>query len=148
MNSNDFVMCIGKASDSEEVQRAFATMGFAQNLEMPSDDIDARAEAPGLGLSLIFKQEGPQSSRLVVTAVKFLSNKEEGFSSFPGELPSGLSFSDVRADALAKLGEPLEPMPEFRRDIWRWNHLQLATRYTKAAPGHISVVTIELPFEE
>jgi hypothetical protein len=57
------------------------------------------------------------------------------------------SFSNTRTEALKKLGEPRDAMPELRRDIWQWNDLQLATKCAKAAPGQLAVITVEVPFD-
>jgi hypothetical protein len=147
MDSSDYVACIRKAADAPEAQRALAAVGFTEKLTMPEDDIDARVDAPEHGLSLIFKPESEISGGLIVTAVKFYSDREDGFTAFQGALPSGLSFSDTRTEVLKKLGEPRDAMPELRRDIWQWNDLQLAIKYAKAAPGQLAVITVEVPFD-
>src|SRR5580765_689931 len=145
MNIQEVIDCIGQTDESLEVQRLFATLGFAKKLKMPKDDIDVRAEFPKLGLSLIFKPESPKSSRLIMSAAKFVSSAEKGNVSFQGDLPSQLTFSDLQADARAKLGPPIDGDPDLRLDIWSFGRLRLAIKYAKAAPSPIAVITVQLP---
>ena len=82
MDYSAFVPCIGKQEDAPEVQALLSTVGVTKKLKMPKDDIDVRDELPDLGLSLIFKPEDPKSSRLFLTAVKFMSGAEHGYASY------------------------------------------------------------------
>ena len=148
MDSSDFISCIGKAEDAPEVQSLLAFVGATKKLKMPKDDIDVRHVLHGLGLSLVFKPEGPRSSRLIFNAVQFLSAAEEGFTTFAGALPAHLEFSDAQAQAHAKLGSPLISKPKLRRDIWQLGELRLAVKYAKDAPHHIALVTVHVPLED
>ena len=145
MNSQEVIDCIGKSEESSEVQRLFAALKFTKKLKMPKDDIDVRAEFPKLGLSLIFKPESPKSSRLIMSAAKFVSSAEKGNTSFQGDLPGQLAFSDIQADAREKLGPPVDGDPDLRLDIWSFGKLRLAIKYAKAAPSPIAVITVQLP---
>jgi hypothetical protein len=148
MDSSDFVACIGKPEDAPEVKRMLAAVGVASKLKKPKDDIEARADLPKLGLSLIFKPEGPKSSRLIFNAVQFISDVESGYVSFSGALPAQLVFADGQAEARAKLGEPLVSKPALRRDIWKLQDLRLAIKYSKDTPQRIAVITVHQPLPE
>jgi hypothetical protein len=147
MDYSALVSCIGKHEDDPEVQARLSALGVTNKLKMPADDIDVRHVLQGVGLCLIFKPEGPKSSRLIFYAVQFVSSVEEGYSTFAGTLPAGLQFSDGQADAQLKLGTPLTSKPKLRRDIWRLDDLQLALKYSKNPPHQIAVVTVQLPLE-
>lgn len=147
MDSASLIACIGKPEDAPEVQKLLAAIGFTKALKMPRDDIDVRATAPNLGLSLIFRPEGPKSSRLILSAVKFNSDTEKGNKRFAGALPANLQFSDLKANARAKLGKPEDEDEDLRLDIWSLGQLRLAIKYAKDAPNPIGVVTVQLPPE-
>jgi hypothetical protein len=147
MDSKEFIACIGKPEDAPEVQRVLAGIGFTKKLKMPKDDIDARVTMPQMGLSLVFKPEGPKSSRLVLNAAQFISDTEKGNMSFPGALPAKLVFSDGQVEARVKLGKPFDTKPALRRDIWKLENLNLAIKYSKDAPHKIAVVTVEIPLK-
>lgn len=145
MDSSEFIACIGKHEDDPAVQRILAAVGFTKKLRMPKDDIDVRASLPKLGLSLIFEPEGPKSSRLLLSAVKFISSFEKGNTTFAGALPANLLFSDLRPQAHAKLGPPQDGDLDLRLDIWNLGDLKLAIKYAKDAPQPVGVVTVQLP---
>lgn len=146
-NLDEYVSCIGKAEDAPEVQKLLASLGIFTKLKMPQDDIDVRHRLPELGISLIFKPEGPQSSRLICNAVQFISDTEHGYTTFAGDLPAQLQFSDGPVEVHVKLGAPHIAKPKLRLDIWQLQGLRLAINYTKDQPHHISVLTIQLPRE-
>ena len=143
MDHNILVSCIGKPEDDPDVQKVLKGLGVTKKLKMPQDDIDARHSLHEQGLCLIFKPESPKSSRLILTAVQFVSSCEEGYSTFAGALPRGLQFSDGPAEANAKLGTPFFSKPKLRREIWDHGQLQLAVNYSRAEPQQIAVVTVE-----
>jgi len=145
MDSQDFVACIGKPEDAPEVQRMLAAVGVTTKLKMPKDDIEARLSLTKQGLTLIFKPEGPKSSRLIFNAVMFVSDAEEGYSTYAGVLPDGLLFSDTARGAHAKLGTPSISKPKLRRDIWERAGMRLSINYAKAEPQRVAVVTVHLP---
>ena len=145
MDQTTIVSCIGKAEDAPDVQQVLAALGATKKLKMPPDDIDVRHSLHDQGLCLVFKPEGPKSSRLILNAVQFVSSCEEGYSTFAGALPGGLSFSDGPPQANAKLGEPFFSKPKLRREIWNYGVLQLAVNYSRQEPQRIAVVTVELP---
>jgi len=145
MNSSEFIASVGKLEDAPEVQRLLAAIGFTKKLKMPKDDIDVRASVPKLGLSLVFEPKAPKSSRLIMSAVKFISAAEKGNTSFSGELPAKLLFSDLKEQARAKLGPPVDGDPDLRLDIWDMGELRLAVKYAKDAPHPVGTITVQLP---
>ena len=145
MDSSEFIACIGRLEEDPQVQRILAAIGVTKKLKMPRDDIDVRASVPKLGLSMIFEPEGPKSSRLMLSAVQFISDTEKGYRGFAGELPAKLLFSDLKAQARAKLGQPQEDDEDLRLDIWRFGELRLAISYARNAPHPVGVVTVQLP---
>src|SRR5689334_8373907 len=117
MDGQFFISTIGKALESAEVQNMLAQVGVTEQLRIPKGDIEARADLPQHGLSLIFKPEGPKSSRLLFNAVQFFSEAEAGNTRFPGSLPGGLSFDDGAPQVHAKLGAPVLSKPNLRKDF-------------------------------
>jgi hypothetical protein len=148
MDSNEFIECIGKPEDAPEVQSMLSTVGVTKKMKIPRDDIEARADLPAHGLSLIFKPEDARSSRVTFNAVQFISDAEKGYTSFSGALPRGLLFSDTQAEARKKLGKPHESKPALRRDIWKFEQLRLAIKYAKEAPHTVAVVTVHQPLKD
>jgi len=148
MDFNDFVSCVGKGEDTPEVQRLLSALGITKKLKMPNDDIDVRHQLPERGLSLIFKPENPKSSRLILTAVQFMSDAEQGWASYGGGLPGKVLLSDGHAETHSKLGPPKIEKPKLRLDIWQLQNLRLAINYTKAEPQRVAVVTLQLPPKE
>jgi hypothetical protein len=148
MDFNDFVSCVGKGEDAPEVQRLLSSLGITKKLKMPNDDIDVRHRLPERGLSLIFKPENPKSSRLILTAVQFMSDAEQGWASYDGALPGKILLSDGHAQTHAKLGPPKIEKPKLRLDIWQLQNLRLAINYTKDEPQRVAVITLQLPPKE
>ncbi len=147
MDSADLVACVGKPLESAEVQSLLARLGVTQQIRIPKDDNEARVSLHSQGLSLIFKAEGSKSSRLKLDTVQFISSEEEGFTSFSGPLPGGLSFSDVQADAQRKLGESIHSDDEMRLEIWSYGALELSIDYGKDAPHRASTIGVSPPYE-
>lgn len=144
MNSNEFIACIGKAEESPEVQEMLAAVGVTKKLKMPKDDIEARADLPKQGLSLIFEPEGHKSSRLIFTGVQFFSDAEQGFITYPGVLPGNVLFTDSQVEVHAKLGKPLEVNKAMRIDGWKFDGLLLTVEYTKK-DHRIAMIAVEIP---
>jgi hypothetical protein len=143
MDSDDFIAQLGKADDSPDVQRILAAVGVTKKLKMPKDDIEARADLPKLGLSLIFKPEGPKSSVLIFQAVQFFSDDEKGYVSFRGALPKQLLLTDKQAEVRAKLGKPTESKTVLRLDRWKTPDRILTVEYAKESK-RISAITVHI----
>lgn len=148
MNGKEFVACIGKPEDAPEVQAMLVTVGVTKKLRMPKDDIEARADLPDQGLSLIFKPEGPKSSRLIFSAVQFFSGAGRHYKRFAGLLPADLQFSSTQAEARGKLGKPFKALPKLGRDIWKLQGLLLAISYTDEAPHLVAELTVYMPSKD
>jgi hypothetical protein len=144
MDSNDFIAHLGKAYDAPEVQRLLAAVGVTKKLKMPKDDIEARADLPKLGLSLIFKPEGPKSSVLIFQAAMFLSNDNKGYTSYSGALPAQLLWTDKPAEVRVKLGKPTESKAALRLDRWTTPDQILTIEYAKESK-RIHCVTVHIP---
>jgi len=144
MDSKDFIASLRKPDDSPEVSRLLNALAVTKKLKMPKDDIEARVSLPKNGVTLIFKPEGPKSSRLVLAAVQFYSDAEKGYTIFPGALPDKLSFSDKQADVIRKLGKPTESKKAFRLDRWRYKDTVWTIKYAKD-DGRIGVITVHAP---
>lgn len=143
MDTQEIIACIAKPEDAPEIRRLLASVGVTTALKIPKGDIEARLSLTTLGLTLIFKPEGPKSSRLILDTVMFVSDAEEGYSTYPGVLPEGLLFSDTQAEAHAKLGPPAFSKPKLRFDIWERPPVDLSINYTKALPQRIGVVSVD-----
>jgi hypothetical protein len=147
MNSEKFIICIRQLEDSPEVVELLQSIGFTKKLKMPKDDIDARVDLPKKGLSLIFRPESEKSSKLVFDGVQFFSNLEQGYSSFEGELPGKILFSDSQSLVHEKLGQPVETNKKFRLDSWFINGLDYAVEYAKGVPG-IAMISVSIPLKK
>jgi len=147
MDGQFFIDRIGKPIETPEVSAMLAQVGVTEQLRMPQDDIDARADLPGQGLSLIFKPEAPRSSRLVFYAVQFFSDVEPDHARFAGALPGGISFDDDQGRVHGKLGAPVSSKPNLRRDFWDMGSLRLSVKYAKTEPNRVAVVAVQLPLE-
>lgn len=144
MDSNELIACIGKPEDSPEVKNMLAAVGVTKKLKMPKDDIEARADLPKQGLSLIFEPESRKSSLLLLTGVQFFSDAEQGFKTFQGTLPGNLLFSDSQTEVHAKLGKPFETKKAMRIDGWKFDRLLLTVEYAKK-DHRIAMVAVEIP---
>ena len=145
MHSKDFLACLGKPASDPDVQKLLTSVGVAK-LKMPKDDIEARADLPKLGLSLIFKPEARGSSVLVFQAVQFFSDAEKGYKSFSGALPNGLLLTDTQASVRKKLGKPSETKAAFRLDRWKQPGGVLTVEYTKE-DLRLGAITVHLPIK-
>lgn len=134
MDASQFETCLGKAEDSADVRGMLTALGITQKLE-PSSEGYLRLTLAGQGLLLSFVPGVSADGKLVFTGVQFYSDSEEGFTTFAGALPGGLTFADSPAQARAKLGKPTEIMKEFRIDHWIADGRQLTVRYTKSRDG-------------
>lgn len=94
---------------------------------------------------MIFETEAPKSSRLIFSAVQFISDAEKGHKSFAGALPAKLTFSDLKAEAIAKLGTPEDDDDDMRLTIWRSGGLRLAIDFAVKEPHPVAVITVQLP---
>jgi hypothetical protein len=148
MDGNEFVACIGKPEEAPEVQKLLAAAGVTKKLKMPKGDIEARADLPKQGLSLIFKPEGPKSSLLIFNAAQFFSGAGQHYKRFAGALPAELEFSDTPAEARKKLGKPFKSLPRLGRDIWKRGELQFAITFTDEAPRGIAELTVFVPSKD
>lgn len=143
MHCNDFIFCLRKPADAPEVVSLLAAVGVTKTPKMPKDDIEARADLPKLGLSLIFEPEGAKTSRLMFTGVQFFSEAEQGYKSFPGELPGHVLFSDSQEQVHAKLGKPSEAKKGMRLEGWTFDGLLLTVEYAK--DKRIAMIAVEIP---
>lgn len=146
MDSSDFLACLGKPDTAPEVQKVLGTVGVTKKLKMPKDDIEARADLPRLGLSLIFKPEAPKSSVLIFQAVQFFSDAEKGYKNFDGPLPDRLTLADTQADVRAKLGKPTEVKAALRLDRWKKPDRVLTVEYAKESL-RIGAITVHIPMK-
>lgn len=144
MHSNEILACLGRADDSREVTQILAALEVKKKIKLPRDEDAAYVEMPKQGLALIFRPEGPKTSRLALTAVKFYSDAEKGYAAFTGELPKRLSFADTKAETHKKLGEPTEVNDAMRLDVWRSKETVLAVKYAKDTQ-RIGVITVQCP---
>jgi hypothetical protein len=100
----DLQQLIGKKFASPEVQRVFESLPGAPHVSTFSEPISALyLSSPELGLELAFHLPGG-----ILTGVSLYAEGSSGFTQYPGTLPAGLSFADLRADAEKKLGPPPE----------------------------------------
>jgi hypothetical protein len=82
---------------------------------------------------------------LILSAAQFVSDAEEGFKSFSGPLPGNLKFTDLKADAVKKLGTPDDEDDDLRLAIWKLGELMLAIDFALLEPHPVGVVTVQVP---
>jgi hypothetical protein len=134
MDASEFESCLGKTEDSYEVVQLLDNLGIKKKLKV-SQEGNVRIKLSNLGLLLSFVPEDPKSSKLKFTGVQFYSDCEEGFTTYAGKLPMGLTFSDTPNIARKKLGKPTTSLKEFRLEHWIENGRQLTVRYRKTMDG-------------
>ena len=144
MKTEDFSACLRKTDDSPEITALLTQLGVKKKPKMPKDDIEARVDLPKQGLSLIFKPEGPKTSKLALAAVQFISDLEEGYKTFAGTLPDKLQFGDTQAEVIKKLGKPTESKKQFRLDRWKTKTLVRTAEYSKEGLK-LSMFTVHAP---
>lgn len=144
MDSDPILACLGKLEPTPEVQKLLHSVGVSKKLRMPRDDIEARADLPELGLSLIFKPSDPKSSVLFLQAVQFFSDEEMGYKNFAGSLPNQLQLMDTQAEVRAKLGKPSESKAAFRLDRWKTAGRIVTIEYAKKS-GRVGAITVHVP---
>lgn len=134
MDALQFENCLGKSDDSAEVKAMLTELGVTKKLKLSSEGY-VRVELYSQGLLLSFVPIEPKSSVLTFSGVQFYSDVEDGFTTFAGALPGGLSFSDAMKEARAKLGKPTKIMKDFRLDHWIAQGLQTTIGYRKTLDG-------------
>lgn len=145
VNSDELIVCIGKAEDTPEVMKLLADLGVTRKLRMPRDHIYLRVDRLKQGLSLFFWPESPKSSKLNFNFVQFVSDVEQGYKTFPGTLPQGLVFSNTRAEVHAKLGKPAEEDLTMKVDEWKLGSLGLSVDYARGVDC-VAMVSVGIPF--
>ena len=140
LSYKDFEKALRKPADSVEVQAILSALGVTKPPKMPRDDIEARVSLPKNGLNLIFQPEASKKS-LVLTAFLLFSDSEKSYSSFAGELPSGLAFADTRKEVAEKLGKPIKSDEVLRWDKWKNKDNILKVKYAKEY-GRVEVISI------
>ncbi|WP_306180920.1 hypothetical protein [Rhizobium sp. AN73] len=121
----DFVSAIAKPFESEAVTKLVAPFGVSWSnavkldRNLPIFDLDATAFGVGFHFkdqSLVDESDGNAVGPNLLTS-SACWGYEAGVETYGGPLWKGLRFSDTKADAIAKLGEPTRVG---RYDIHRW----------------------------
>ncbi len=149
MNSKDLLTQIGKSNDSPEIEQLLSQLGYNKKLRPPRDTTDLAVNIPKQGICLFFVPKDTKSSRLTLMQVQLYSDLEKGYTTFSGDPPSRLAFSDTRQDVVRKLGEPIESNEEYRSDEWELSigdqKAFLVVQYAKDRPG-ICMIHFGLPY--
>lgn len=143
MKTEDLIACLRKTDDSPEIVALLAQLGVKKKPKMPRDDIDARVDLLKQGLTLIFKPEGPKSSKLALVALQFVSEDEEDYETYAGTLPDKLQFGDTQAEVIKKMGKPTESKKPLRWDRWKTKTLVKTASYTKEL--RLKLLTVHAP---
>ncbi|HEX3696359.1 MAG TPA: hypothetical protein VH374_13335 [Polyangia bacterium] len=144
MDSSDFEPCLGKTDDAPEVVQLLSTLGVTKKLKPPKGGEDLTVELKKAGVVLVFGPHDVKSSKMKLIEVQFYSDAEEGYKTFAGKLPGGLTFTDKQDDARRKLGKPARSKKEFRYDAWKAGPLELIATFSKK-DGRIEQVQLGLP---
>jgi len=145
MNANDFIPLIKKPDDAPDVVKLLKDLGVTKKPKLPKGDMYAFVKFPEDGFVLAFREsEDAKTSQLVLAAVQFYSDDEPGFSTFKGELPNGIQFSDDRSNVKKKLGKPTRSKDFLRKDFWDRSGYVVTVRYRKGAEG-IQSVSLDMP---
>jgi len=143
MNAQELVPYLGKTAESQDVTKLLARFGVKKQPRMKRDEIDATVDLEPQGLVLLFRPADDKSSQLKLAEVQIYSDMEEGFTSFGGQLPRGLTFADSRADAIKKLGKPDLSRRQFRLETWYGNDSTLTVKFAKGE-GRIQMLHLGL----
>lgn len=135
MDAKDLVQYLGKRADSPDIVKLLAEFDVSKAPRLPPGDIDVAVTLSSEGLLFVFVPVEPRSSVLKLNEIQLYSKLEKGFTSFGGELPYGLTFDDVRADALKKLGKPSLSRREFRLESWVKPDVALTVKFAKGDAG-------------
>jgi len=144
MKCQEFVSCFRKTDNSKEIADLLAKLGVKKAPRIPKDDTDARVDLESQGMTLIFLPAGPQTSELVLVAVQFFSDEAEDYSTYEGELPHGLEFTDDQEAVKNKLGKPDRAKEFLAREFWDIDGLVLTVKYSKLS-GLIAMVSLHAP---
>jgi len=147
MDAHDLVKFLGKTDDSPEIVKLLADFGVKKKLRVEPDMRDLPVTLKPAGLSLVFERVETKSSRLKLVEAQIYSDAEKGFTTFPGQLPSGLTFADSRAEAIKKLGKPYDTQKDFRLDTWISKTSSLTVKFAKGN-GSIQMLHLGLPPDE
>jgi hypothetical protein len=148
MDAHDFEICLGKTEDTPEVSRLLATLGVRKKLRPSKEEGYVNLEFPKLGLLLTFEPAEPKSSILLLSGIQYCADAEEGFTSFAGALPGGLTFSDSPNVVRRKLGKPSKIQKLDRQDHWIAGGRQLSVRYNKSLSGILDILQALSPDED
>ena len=143
MNAQELVSYLGKTAESQDVTTLLARLGVKKQPRMKRDEIDAIVNLESQGLVLLFRPADDKSSQLKLAEVQIYSDVEEGYTSFAGQLPRGLTFADSRSDAIKKLGKPDLSRRQFRLETWYGNDSTLTVKFAKGE-GRIQMLHLGL----
>ena len=144
MDSKDFLACLRKTENSPEVVHILSGMGVKKKLKVPKGDTEARVDLEKQGLTMIFLPKGPKDSELVLVAVQFFSEEEEDYSTYKGDLPYKINFTDDQAEVRKKLGSPSRTKDFLARDFWDIDKLVLTVEFG-GRDGRITMVSFHAP---
>jgi len=143
MTAKDFVAFLRRTDDSPEIQKLLTDLGVAKRPRLKRGELYAYVQLPKKGLVLVFREShDPKTSQLALVDVQIFSSAKKGYSTYAGELPDGLTFSDTRDITAKRLGQPSES--DGNEDTWQRKGYNLIVQYNKDT-GHAQMLHLAVP---
>jgi len=143
MRAKDLVTFLRKTDDSPEIQKLLTELGVTKPPRLKRGDLYAYVQLPKKGLVLVFREsDDPKTSQIVLVDVQIFSSAKKGYSTYAGELPDGLTFSDTRAETTKRLGKPSES--DGNEDTWARKGYNLIVQYNRET-GQAQMLHLAVP---
>ena len=108
MNADDFVPFLGKLDGAPEIAKLLATLGVKKQPKLKKGDLYVYVQLPKDGVVLVFREsDDPKISQTFLAGVQLYSDAEDGFKTFAGDLPKGVTFDDTKTEVRKKLGKQI-----------------------------------------
>jgi hypothetical protein len=160
----EHVKYLGMYWGEPSLQPLIDALGITKAPKLPKGDTDAYVEIKKSGLFLIFSDERtvnipgkvfPEGA-LVLTNLTFYLTDKDGYSSYKGAVPSGVSQNATRADVLKAMGFPSSPkyspdgvlLPDENDRMMRWDKAGHFVFCAFASDGKASRTGLQLPLDQ
>lgn len=160
----DHVKYLGMYWGEPSLQPLIDALGITKAPKLPKGDTDAYVEIKKSGLFLIFSDERtikipgkvfPEGA-LVLSNLTFYLADKDGYRTYKGAMPRGLSPNTTRADALEAMGLPSSPkyspdgvlLPDENDRMMRWDKADHFVFCAFASDGKASRTGFQLPLDQ
>ena len=147
MNADDFVPFLGKLDGAPEIAKLLATLGVKKQPKLKKGDLYVYVQLPKDGVVLVFREsDDPKVSQTFLAGVQLYSDAEDGFKTFAGDLPKGVTFDDTKTEVRKKLGKPTRTKEQLRTDFWDRKGHVLSVEYARGS-GQVQTVDLSVPWK-